>query len=334
MIKGIKHLALTKETILSKISAYDIFRYYMPNVNWKVNVKTNSPFAKDTHPSFLIGYKSNDLSFVDFRDTSLKGDCFTFVKLLHNLETSYDVYKKIDNDFELGILNSNKINYNSIIKNYVQPELIIKNTLIQVKVKKFTKEELNYWNEYYQDIDDLKENNIYSISKLYLNRELFCFNPLELKFAYLYENKWKIYTPFASKKQKWLPNNVPITAMDGLHNIQNCDVAFITKSKKDYMVVKKIIPNVCAVQNEGMGCFSKENVEYLKNNSKRQILSFDSDETGVKNSIQITKKFEFEYQNVPKIYLKENINDWAALAKEKGINTVKKLLIQTNEKHD
>lgn len=330
MIKGIKHPVITKELILSKITSYDIFRYYMPNVNWKVNVKTNSPFKKDNNPSFLIGYRFNDLSFVDFRDTSLKGDCFTFVKLLYNLENVYDAYKKIDNDFELGILNSSKINYTSIIKQYKQPELVIKNTFIQVKTKKFTKEELAYWEDYYQTIDDLKENNIYSISKLYLNRELFSFNPTNLKFAYLYEDKWKIYTPFADKRQKWVPNNVPITAMDGLHNVQNCDVIFITKSKKDYMVLKKIIPNVCAVQNEGIGCFSEENVKYLKNNSKRQILSFDSDETGVKNSIEITKKFEFDYQNVPKMYLKENINDWASLAKEKGIKTVEKL-IKTNQ---
>ena len=39
---------------------------------------------------------------------------------------------------------------------------------------------------------------------------------------------------------------------------------------------------------EGVACFSPENVEFLKTNSKHQILSFDSDVTGVKNSLQIT----------------------------------------------
>ena len=37
--------------------------------------------------------------------------------------------------------------------------------------------------------------------------------------------------------------------------------AFINKSKKDYMVTKKLIDGCCAVQNEGIACFSEENVE-------------------------------------------------------------------------
>jgi DNA primase len=75
-----------------------------------------------------------------------------------------------------------------------------------------------------------------------------------------------------------------------------------------------------------MGCFSEENVEYIKENSERQILSFDSDETGVKNSQLVTNKYGFEYCNVPRIYLDEGIKDWALLAKEKGLKTVERIL--------
>jgi DNA primase len=116
--------------------------------------------------------------------------------------------------------------------------------------------------------------------------------------------------------------------MDGKDRIVNCDTAFINKSKKDYMVMRKLFPCSCAVQNEGMGCFSPENVEYLKTNSKRQILSFDSDITGVENSQQITKIFDFGYCNVPKKYLKEGIKDWADLAKSHGMETIEDYLKQ------
>ncbi len=37
-----------------------------------------------------------------------------------------------------------------------------------------------------------------------------------------------------------------------------------------------------------------------------------SDITGVTNSQQITKLFEFDYCNVPKTYLKEGIKDWSS----------------------
>jgi hypothetical protein len=91
------------------------------------------------------------------------------------------------------------------------------------------------------------------------------------------------------------------------------------------MVLKKIYPHVCAVQNEGLGCFSNDNVKFLKENSKRQILNFDSDITGVQNSQQITKIFDFEYINVPREFLEIGINDFADLAKVKGIDYVKNI---------
>jgi hypothetical protein len=123
-----------------------------------------------------------------------------------------------------------------------------------------------------------------------------------------------------------MPNNVPITAMDGKENITNCEVAFINKSKKDYMVMKKLFPCSCAVQNEGLGCFSPENVEFLKANSDRQILSFDADDVGVQNSKQITEMFDFEYTNVPRKYLAEGIKDWADLAKIHGMQAIEDYL--------
>jgi hypothetical protein len=241
----------------------------------------------------------------------------------------YKIWHQIDKDFGLGISSESVKDYKKIISEYKQPEDLGKRySLIQVVTRPFNNEELAYWNQYYQDIQDLKDNNIYAIKKLYLNKQLFSIKETELTFGYFYNGHWKIYRPHGDKRSKWVPNNVPITAMDGLENIKDCDVAFINKSKKDYMVMKKVFPCSCAVQNEGMACFSPENVEYLKANSNRQILSFDSDVTGVKNSQQITKLFEFDYCNVPKRYLEEGIKDWADFAKEYGMKAIERYLKQ------
>lgn len=329
MIKGIKKIELTPKSILNMISEYDIYKMYMPHQNWKINVVTYSPLRNEKSPSFLIGYKGESLTFIDFGDTSIRGNCFTFVKMLFNLPTLNDVLLMIDRDFDLGIVNSSSTKkYERIVSEYTQPIVSKREFFIQVKPRKFTHEELAYWNEYYQDIDDLKANNVYSIDTLYLNKQKFPLKDTELRFGYLYESYWKIYRPFADKKNKWMPNNVPITMMDGLKDIKDCDVAFINKSKKDYMVMKKVVPCCCAVQNEGLGCFSEENVEYIKENSDTQILSFDSDETGVKNSQMITEKFGFDYCNVPRIYLGEGIKDWADLARTHGLKTIEKYLTQ------
>lgn len=330
MIKGDIKVMLTPQTVLQKISEYDIFKYYMPDKTWKINQATLSPFRQENNPSFIIGNKKGFLSFIDFADTSKRGDCFTFVKMLFNLNNIDDVLKMIDKDFGLGFLPGTSTDkYKSIQKEYKQPENLGKRySLIQVVTRRFTQEELDYWNQYYQSIDDLRANNVYSIKKLYLNRRLFPLKETDLRFGYLYDGHWKIYRPFGDKKSKWVPNNVPITAMDGKENIINCDTVFINKSKKDYMVMKKIFSYSCAVQNEGVACFSPENVEYLKTNSKKQILSFDSDITGVENSQQITKLFNFEYCNVPKKYLKEGIKDWALLGAKYGLKTIEDYLKQ------
>ena len=34
---------------------------------------------------------------------------------------------------------------------------------------------------------------------------------------------------YADKRFKWVPNNVPITAMDGKDDIKDCHTAFITE---------------------------------------------------------------------------------------------------------
>jgi hypothetical protein len=328
-IQGKKRINLTPDSVLDKITEFDIYKFYMPHQNWKINVVTYSPFRNERNPSFVIGYRGGALRFVDFGDSSKKGGCFDFIMMLFNISLR-DALLMIDRDFDLGIANgSSTKNYERIVSDYSQPTATSKREFfIQVKTRKFTNEELAYWNGYYQDIDDLRANNVYSIDTLYLNKQKFPLKDTELRFGYLYEGYWKIYRPFADKKNKWMPNNVPITMMDGLQDIKNCDVAFINKSKKDYMVMKKIYPCCCAVQNEGMGCFSEENVEYLKENSERQILSFDSDEAGVKNSQLITEKFGFEYCNVPRLYLGEGIKDWSDLAREHGLKVIEKYLTQ------
>lgn len=332
MINGVRKTKLSIEAILSRISEYDIFRFYMPNQDWKINRVTYSPFRHENNPSFMIGNKMGYLLFIDYADTSKRGDCFNFVQMVHNLPTMSETLRKIDKDFGLGLSTGVMTeDYKRILSEYKQPHLEKRYSLIQVKVRKFTKSELDYWAEYHQDLQDLRDNNVYSIKELYLNKQRFPLGENELRFGYLYEGQyWKIYRPYADKKHKWMPNNVPITAMDGKLDITNCDVAFINKSKKDYMVMKKIFPCSCAVQNEGLGCFSHENVEYLKANSDRQILSFDADDVGVQNSKQITEMFDFEYTNVPRQYLAEGIKDWADLAKAHGLQAIKDYLKTKN----
>jgi len=327
MIKGKVRIELTAENILKLVSDFDIFRYFMPNKKWKINEVTNSPFREDKNPSLLIGNKNGYLSFVDFGDSSKHGDAFEFVKALHGC-TYDEALRIVDKELGLGICDTSNVGeYKKIVSEYKQPEEDTEKhtVMIQVITRRFTNSELQYWEKYGITKEELIAEHVYSIDKIFLNRKRFPVKNDELRFGYLYEGRyWKLYFLDRGKKHKWL-SNVPLTILDGKEAIKDCDVAFITKSKKDKILLKKIHPHVTATQNESIGCFSPENVEYIKANSKRQVILYDSDDPGVQSCQQITKLFGFEYCNPPRKYLPE-VKDFSDMAMKYSLEEVEKFI--------
>mgnify|MGYP000679865690 CR=1 FL=1 len=86
---------LTPEHILTKVSEYDIFKYYMPH-QFILNEVTISPFRNERNPSFIIGDRYGRISFIDFGDTSKRGSCFDFIRMLYhiNLDEALEIYSK------------------------------------------------------------------------------------------------------------------------------------------------------------------------------------------------------------------------------------------------
>ena len=321
MIQGKKKLELTPENILQKVSPFDIYRKYFGE--FKPNVVTCNWMRGDKNPSFIIGNKYQEFTHKDFSCDEWKGNCFTFIMQMFSCSFN-DALKIIDTDFDLGITNgSTTKNYERIVADYTQPTATSKREyFIQVKTRKFTHEELAYWNEYYQDIDDLRANNVYSIDTLYLNKQKFPLKDSELRFGYLYEGHWKIYVPYASNKRgKWL-SNVPLTTTKGLENLNPDKNTLICKSLKDYMVCKKVYPYVCHIQNESTAALNDEVVEFIKNNSKEVFYGGDSDVPGKKASFAITESFGFKHINPPDDLLPK-VKDFADWAKLEGLEVIR-----------
>jgi hypothetical protein len=324
-MKGRKKQILTQEIILSKISEYDIYRFYLGR-DFKVNRPIASPMPgrKDDNPSFLIGNKHGFLYHIDFGDSYYRGRCFDFVKQIRLLVNNYDVLKLIDRDFGLGILDDTEIkDYKQIVAKYKPDIQIVKEfSLIQCKARKFFHtDELLYWKSYFQTENDLREEQVYPLTEVWINKVRVSISPTEMVFGYLYEDKWKIYRPFAkNKKEKWR-TNVPIDLMDGLENVKGCDKALITKAKKDKMVIRKIFPCVASVQNESVVAINPENLDFIKKNSREQWINFDSDAPGKKASWSYTTEFNFKHINVPDSLFP--IKDFADMAKEKGLEAVR-----------
>ena len=325
MITGKRIIKLTPESVLQRISEYDIFVAFMPNRNWKLNEVIISPFPHngktEKNPSFIIGNRNGYLSFHDF-SLGLHGDCFTFVKELYGLSSMDEILKLIDKEFGLGLSISPTKDYKRIIGEYKQPEELEKRySVIQCITRKFTKEELQYWNEYHQDVSDLKREHIFSLEKVYLNRQLFPMKSTELRFGYLSGSSWKIYFPNKKKKGKWI-SNVPLTTTYGLEHLQKDKNGLILDSLKDYMVCFKVYDACSGVQNESLAAFSKETISYIKDNCKQVYWGGDSDEVGKQASYVITQAFDWKHINTPDNLL-PTVKDWADMGRLLGLDAIK-----------
>jgi hypothetical protein len=320
MIGGKKRLLLCPENILSMITEYDIYRYYCTKP-FKLNIPFNSPMPGrgDGIPSFLIGNKHGFMFHIDFGDSRYRGTCFDFVQQICMTPNFNETLKRIDRDFGLGISGGVVKDFKKEIITYEQPKMEQKrSTTIQVKVrKKFSIQELEYWALFHQTEEDLRREHIYPIKEYFINKLKFVPDKGELCFGYLYLGKyWKIYKPFS--EDKWM-SNVPIDTVDGLENIVNCEKAIVTKSKKDKMVLLKIFPCVCAVQNESIVALNEHTIKHLNENAKEVFINYDADAPGKKNSHMVTKLFGYKHINVPDSFVEEGVKDFADLAKLKGL---------------
>jgi len=311
-----------KDLIFEKVSQEQIFRFYYP-YDFKLNHLCLSAFVKERNPSMIIGTKSQDgdIIFKCF-NSHHRGDCIVFVKELFNLDYR-EALEKIAKDF--GILEMDNTRYESIIKQLPISKITKKKTApdIVVATRSFNNEELSYWNEYYQDEEDLKREHIFAPKKIWVNKVPLILKSTELTFCYYYPeiDKWKLYKPFAPKDRKWF-TNIFFDYIENIDNIQDCQRVFIAKSKKDKMVLSKAIGSNCMIttQAEDLGCFNERSIECLKN--KEVFTLYDNDTKGKSASWVLTNNFGFKHCNVPDKYLKENITDFADLAKNYSIDYV------------
>lgn len=324
MIQGRKKQELEPETILQKLTPYDIYRFYLGE--FKLGKAMKSPFRRDQHPSFCVRAidGAGALYHVDYGDETFRGNCFKLVMQLFGC-TFRQALEKIDNDFGLGIAGGPTHDWQRIVLQYEQPKLEERrHNHMLVITRPFTLEELAYWNQYHLSADDLKKNGVFGVDKVYFRRQLVPNYGKLLRFAYFSEPYWKIYRPHAPKGEKFYPNNHPNDYIEDLGALTGSEKGVITKSRKDRMVIQKLLPHVCSVQNESMIAFTEDNVDFIKQNCQQPWVAFDNDQAGKKASRRVTEEFGWKHINVPDHYLPDRITDFADLAREHGLARVER----------
>ena len=156
-----------------------------------------------------------------------------------------------------------------------------------------------------------------------------------LTFCYYYPdiNGWKLYRPFAPKKDKNTPvhkykwdTNIPFNHVENLDGLEGCEFGMLGKSKKDRMVLMKALETTCiaSIQAEDPACVSDRTIQIFKDIPKKYAV-MDNDKRGKETSWWLTKEHGFKHVNVPDKFLKEvpPSSDFAALAYNYDLNKVK-----------
>ena len=243
----------------------------------------------------------------------------------------------IDRDFGLGLRSKTIPEWGKMenIITWQRPKdiKISKPPTIQVVTKPFTKVELEYWQKYGIGEQDLIREGIFSPKQIWRNKSRLPLGNL-LTFCYWYDTLqlWKIYRPLAPKRAKMTACNewkwdsaIPFDYCDGLETITDCQFSFLTKSRKDKLVLKKALEIECVVdcQAEDPACIQESTILTLMENSKIQVTVFDNDKKGKESSWWLTNNYGFKHCNVPDKYNKEGITDFADLAEKYGLEAVR-----------
>lgn len=313
---------VTQDFILSKINQETIMQYY---TGLDVNSKklTLSPLRNDN--KVTCGFyksKSGILYLHDFA-TNEHINCFTLVSRLYNCNY-YEALKIIAQDFGLIKGGRPKISNIKIISDIKETET----SRIQVQIKDYTEEELNWWLSFGITKKLLKKYHVYSLQNVFLNGNLAASSTSKMPiYGYYFGKdkngleKWKIYFPLRTNYR--FMNNLSKKVLQGYHQLpKEGDLLVITKSMKDVISLYGFGISAVSPNSETLFIDDKK-LEEFKKRFKHILVIYDNDRAGKYNMSKIRKLYpELNYFILPNTLAK----DFTDSIKLVGVNKMKELI--------
>ena len=289
---------LTIEYILSKVSEYDIYASYIGQ--FKPDLIYNSPFRKDTNPSFgvFLSKRTGKLLFKD-HGSGVCGDVIKFVREYTGISNYNEVLQEI--------VKRLKITNKTVLKSTKPIES--KETVIGIVRQAFTKIDEQYWGSYHISMPTLEKYNVHSI-KYYLCNGIVkgIYKDENPMYAYKVYNNFKIYRPLGDKFTKWRNNLTEFDVQGYAQLPKKGNLLIITKSLKDVMVLHEMGYNAVSPSSEST--FIPDIVlNDLKKRFKHILLCFDRDIAGVSNMRKVSLKTGLNGFLVHKSFKAKDISD-------------------------
>ena len=270
---------LHTDVILSKITEYDIFRYYCPNFK-KLGKKFVSDLREDKSPTVSIIPYNGKLLYKDF-GSDHTFDCFNYVRFKYNCDF-ISALNIIDTDFNLNLSSKKQgIQFTMGIMAYRQkkPLYIKKEVIIQKKRRPWTRDDAKFWSKYFVNKKILTMFGVEPISHFWVNGSRFTCK--SITYAFKFRNRYKIYSPY-EEQNKWL-SNTKKTDVQGYNQLPyKGERLIITSSLKDVMCLYAAGFSAIALQSE-MQVPSEKLVAELKDRFSQVDILYDNDFDKVTN---------------------------------------------------
>jgi hypothetical protein len=319
---------VAKDDILSHVSDYQIFSYYIED--FKVGRIICSPLRTDKNPSWKV-YKGRNgkLYFIDHSSHEY-GDCFDFVMKLYNLSFA-ECLEKVAYDMGVSKTKPSFSNVKNKGKRVSHVDTPVSYSEIGVNKGSYTKEDLAYWASYGIDLGMLNKYRVVKCDRVFLNGRVFWVstsdNPV---FAYVFYKDgrytMKIYRPKAKKGERWL-SNTNRTILQGWDQLpERAQTLIITKSLKDVMVLNSFGYPSLAMQNE-VSSIKYTVVEELYSRFDEIYILQDFDYAGVTGVNKLRKAFDFKYFFIQSFSTRNNgLKDISDYRQSEGYYKAKQLI--------
>ena len=275
---------IPKEIIDSKYHYKTVLKYIPQEYIWSLVVGYApeegkmycSPFREDNNPKCFYSYANGYLKFSDFAAGHFF-TCFDAAKRLLKIGFN-DFLRHLVDSYDF--LSENK--YCSIHQNTQKAS-----SQIFVERRDFYNRDGEFWEPYEISKSQLEEAEVFPVKSFIVRRGVESKEIPSKLHSYAYcEFKYgrkKIYQPYA-KKGKWYTNTNK-NDIGGLKHLKRNSILIITKSLKDWAVVKNTGYDSVWFQNEGM--FPDENFLLFLRHRKEIVVFFDNDDPGRIASLKI-----------------------------------------------
>ena len=303
---------LHSDIILSRISEYDIFKYYCSGFK-QLGKKFCSDLRQDNSPTVSIIQWRGKLLYKDFGNSDHSFDCFSYVMAKYNC-AFYNALLIIDNDFGLRLASHKSeqaftTGYLGFRSNKKLEDK--KLTIIRKKSRSWEYKDAKFWKQYLINKKTLIKFAVQPISYYWINDHRFRCN---LSYAFKIGSKYKIYSPH--DEVKWISNTTSkhIQGWDQLPEKGN--IIIITSSLKDIMCLRRMgFPGI-AMQSE-MQMLGEKTIKDLKKRFKEVVILYDNDFTNSNNpgqtmAIKICEKYDLKNIYIPESYQVKDISDCIA----------------------